>query len=80
MWSEVRLQELEDLAALAARQQVDLVDGQRRPSARALDGHEIAVDEPRVQRRRLRRDHDHDDVDVGGDCAPPLRARAGRRA
>ena len=38
------------------------------------------IDEPRMQRRRLRGDDHHDDVDVGGDGAPPLRhVRVGAR-
>ena len=76
----VGLQAGEDLVPPLLAGQVDLVDHQRGPGARLLDGHEVAVDEPRMQRRRLRGDDHHDEVDVGGDRAPPLRdVRVGAR-
>ena len=69
----VRLQAREQVVAPILLEEVDLVDDEHGPRARVLHGDQVAVDEPRVQRRRLRGDHDDDDVDVGGDGAPPLR-------
>ena len=68
----VGLQPGEDLVPPLLAGQVDLVDHQHRAGSRLFDGHEVAVDESRMQRRRLRGDDHDDQVDVGGDRAPPL--------
>ena len=61
-------------------EQVGLVDHEHGQRARLLNGHQVPVDQPRVQRRsRGRYHHDHD-VHVGRDRPPALgHVRVGAR-
>ena len=76
----IRLQARQQLVAGLLVQEVGLVDHEDGPRAGLLDGHEVAVDEPRVQRRGRHGDDHDDEVDVGRDRPSPLRhVRVGAR-
>ena len=65
---------------ILGRDEIDLVDADQRLRAAALDGDEIAIDQPRAQRRLAHRHHMNDHVDVRSDEALAVRVeRIGAR-